>query len=254
MKTNCETYFRSLALTCPSGHLCFKVEQFGIWYGAWTGSIFSFFLQNAGVWMTSIHTLTWHVWFRCYERKAAWRLRKNWWRIRTRHYQIPDATWPIWPLLNEPSSTWKFGNKLWKLGEIQRDNLAERNDKGPGGITTWISTRDENPPITAWRKRMRDFKSNSFHSNELLTESTHWLSDLSGYLYHHFSSLSPCLYFIASSLISIRGKTIINRLFYIGTDCVFLSWYLEKLYVIRPCLTTVTETLDNKLLSDRMSI
>ena len=223
MKTNCETYFRPLALTCPSGYLRFKVEQFGIWSGAWTRSVFSFFLQVVRVWMTCIHTLTWHVWFRCYERKAAWRLRKNWWRIGTRHYQIPDATWPIWPLLNEPSSTWKFGNKLWKLGEIQRDNLAERNDKGPGGITTWITARDENPPITAWNERMRNVKSNSSHSNGLLTKSTHWLSDLSSDIWFIFSSLSPCLHFIASSLISVRGKRSSIDCFFARIDCVFLS-------------------------------
>lgn len=111
------TYFSPLSLTCSPSKFTFHVEHFGIGHWARTSSVLPFFLETVRGWMTSIHTLTWHIWFRCYERKADCRLRENWWRIRTRHYQILDATWPIWPLLNEPSSTSNFGNKLWKLGE-----------------------------------------------------------------------------------------------------------------------------------------
>lgn len=234
------TYFGPLALTCPSRHFCLQVEQFGIW---WTIAILSFFLQIIRVWMTSIHTLTWHVWFGCYERKAAWRLWENWWRISTRHYQILDATWPIWPLLGEASSTSKFGNKLWKLGEIQRDNLAERNDKGPGGITTWIMARDWNPPITAWNKRMRHARTSSFYSNRLLTGSIHRLLDfVSLYLIHIFQ-LSAYLYFIAS--VCWIKRSLIDC-FLLDRLC-FSMVSFEKVYTSSAwCLTTVTKPLDNQ--------
>lgn len=73
--------------------------------------------------------------------------------------------------------------------KIQRDNLAERNDKGPGGITTWITARDANPPITARSKRMRHARSNSFYSNGLLTESIHRLLDLLSIKFSQFINL-----------------------------------------------------------------
>lgn len=144
MKTNCETYFSALALTCPSGQICIHFENFRRWSWTWARSVFSFFFHIVWVWVTSINTLAWHTWFRCYKRKAACQLWENWWRIWTWHYQILDDIWPIWPVFNEPSLTSNFGNKLWKLGKIQRDRLAEGNDNGPGGITNVIHA--------TWRK------------------------------------------------------------------------------------------------------
>lgn len=55
----------------------------------------------------------------------------------------------FWELLDLSGHFWTSLVQLLTLEincgnwvKIQRDNLAERNDKGPGGITTWITARD----------------------------------------------------------------------------------------------------------------